>query len=207
MRKALLSIFCLCLLGGLSASAQTYLENILVTVNGTPSDSIPAVLEVSDNGEGKADFVLKNFCLDMYGQTMPVGNVRVTGVDVAEADGYQTLKTSQTITIEAGDLADVPAQSWMGPYLGPVPINLNGQRTADDLYCEIDITMGEGLTAMQIHVVVGQPVVASIRDIVASQPAAHEGVYNLQGIRVASKLHQGLPQGVYIVNGQKRIWK
>ena len=171
MRKALLSFFCLCLLGGLSASAQTYLENILVTVNGTPSDSIPAVLEVSDNGEGKADFVLKNFCLDMYGQTMPVGNVRVTGVDVAEADGYQTLKTSQTITIEAGDLADVPAESWMGPYLGPVPIDLNGQRTADDLYCEIDITMGEGAMAMQIHVVVGQPVVASIRDIVASQPA------------------------------------
>ena len=153
------------------------------------------------------DFVLKNFCLDMYGQTMPVGNVRVTGVDVAEADGYQTLKTSQTITIEAGDLADVPAESWMGPYLGPVPINLNGQRTADDLYCEIDITMGEGAMAMQIHVVVGQPVVASIRDIVASKPAAHEGAYNLQGIRVASKLHKGLPQGVYIVNGQKRIWK
>ena len=207
MRKALLSFFCLCLLGGLSASAQTYLENILVTVNGTPSDSIPAVLEVSDNGEGKADFVLKNFCLDMYGQTMPVGNVRVTGVDVAEADGYQTLRTSQTITIEAGDLAEVPAEDWMGPYLGPVPINLNGQRTADDLYCEIDITMGEGAMAMQIHVVVGQPVVASIRDIVATGPKAHTGVYNLQGIRVASKLHSGLPQGVYIVNGQKRIWK
>ena len=78
---------------------------------------------------------------------------------------------------------------------------------ADDLYCEIDITMGEGAMAMQIHVVVGQPVVASIRDIVASKPAAHEGAYNLQGIRVASKLHKGLPQGVYIVNGQKRIWK
>ena len=207
MRTALLSFLCFCLLGGLSASAQTYLENILVTVNGTPSDSIPAVLEVSDNGEGKADFVLKNFCLDMYGQTMPVGNVRVTGVDVAEADGYQTLKTSQTITIEAGDLADVPAESWMGPYLGPVPINLNGQRTADALYCEISIAMGEGPTAMQIHVVVGQPVAASISDIVAPQPAAHEGVYNLQGIRVAQKLHPGLPQGVYIVNGQKRIWK
>ena len=207
MRTALLSFLCFCLLGGISASAQSYAENIVVTVNGETTDSIPAQLEVSENAEGKVDFVLKNFCMQMYGLNMPVGNIRLTGVDATEADGYQALKTSQTITIEAGDLAEVPAEDWMGPYLGPVPINLNGQRTADDLYCEIDITMGEGAMAMQIHVVVGQPVVASIRDIVAPQPAAREGVYNLQGIRVASKLHRGLPQGVYIVNGQKRIWK
>lgn len=207
MRTALLSFLCFCLLGGISASAQSYAENIVVTVNGETTDSIPAQLEVSENGEGKVDFVLKNFCMQMYGLNMPVGNIRLTGVDATEADGYQALKTSQTITIEAGDLAEVPAEDWMGPYLGPVPINLNGQRTADALYCEISIAMGEGPTAMQVHVVVGQPVAASISDIVAPQPAAREGVYNLQGIRVAQKLHSGLPQGVYIVGGRKYIRK
>ena len=207
MRKALLSFFSFCLLSAFSATAQTYMENILVTVNDQTTDSIPAVLEVTDNGNGTLDFVLKNFCMEMYGQNMPVGNIRLSGVEATDAEGYQAFKTSQTITIEAGDLPEVPAESWMGPYLGPVPINLDGQRTADDLYCVIDIAMGEGAMAMKIHVVVGQPVVASIRDIVATGPKAHTGVYNLQGVRVAPKLHSGLPQGVYIVNGQKRIWK
>lgn len=40
-----------------------------------------------------------------------------------------------------------------------------------------------------------------------AERAVPQGVYNLQGVRVADKLGAGLPKGIYIVNGRKVVIK
>lgn len=46
-----------------------------------------------------------------------------------------------------------------------------------------------------------------IEGVEAAPAAKTTGVYNLQGIKVADKLTDNLPKGIYIVNGQKHIVK
>lgn len=206
MKKALLLIaaaWCMLLA---PIAAQNYNEQLIVTVNGESTDSIPATITVVEREDGLIDFTLTNFMLVMGEEAMPIGNIKLVGIEVTAHDSYKEIKTSQNIVIEPGDIPNVPATGWLGQYLGEVPIALEGILTDTRLYATIDIDMMATLGQV-IQVVVGNATNTGISQTVTTRPTQAQGVYTLQGIRVADQLSDALPRGLYIVNGKKVLVK
>ncbi len=141
--------------------SKTYDENLVISVNGESTDDIPAKIQVVHMSDGTVNFSLKNFYIpsesDDEGseeETAPmyVGNITLTGVTVAQADGYETITTDQEITIEEG--TEPEDANWFGPYLGEIPVKLSGKLNDDKLYVNIDIDMQESI-GQTINVAVG----------------------------------------------------
>lgn len=149
MKKFLLTLVALCCTGLLPVAAQNYDEKLVVTINGESTDSIPASIIVEQREDGKINFVLKNFMLVAGEDVMPVGNIRLEGVDVVQEEGCKAISTNQSITIQPGDDPDILEESWIGPFLGEVPILLSGKLNDTRLYCTIDIDMMESLEQVQ----------------------------------------------------------
>ena len=137
-----------------AAMAQNYAENLVVSINGMSTDPVPASIDVQKKENGTCTFMLKNFMLADSESSIPVGTIVLEGVTMTEADGQTTLETTQTIRIQAGDDANVPADGWMGPILGDVPIVMSGKIVGDNLLANIDIDMSELLNQI-INVKVG----------------------------------------------------
>lgn len=101
----------------------TYSGKLSVTLN--TEKPIPSTqnIEVVDAGNGKINFLLKNFFLN---PDMPVGNIIVNDIVLVEKDGkYTFAKNVENLKIVAGDATDV---TWLGPTLlqAGVPLNLDG---------------------------------------------------------------------------------
>lgn len=137
-----------------AAMAQNYAENLVVTINGESTDPVPASIDVQKKENGTCTFMLKNFMLIAGESEIPVGTIVLEGVTMTEADGQTTLETKQTINIQAGDLADMSTDDWMGPMLGDVPIVMSGKIVGDNLLANIDIDMSATLQQI-INVKVG----------------------------------------------------
>ena len=202
MKKALLLIAAAWCMSLAPIAAQNYNEQLIVTINGASTDSIPAAITVVEREDGLIDFTLTNFMLVTGEDAMPIGNIKLVGIEVTAHDSYKEIKTSQNIVIEPGDIPNVPATGWLGQYLGEVPIALEGILTDTRLYATIDIDMMASLGQV-IQVVVGNATNTSISQTVTTRPTQAQGVYTLQGIRVADQLSDALPKGRYIVNGKK----
>lgn len=202
MKKTLLT-FCLSLIAlcGMAQTQTNYDEKLVVTIDGTATDSIPAAITVVDNGNGTCDFMLKNFKMVLGEDVLPVGNIVLKGVAMKEQEGVSHISTKQTIEISAGDDPSLKTEDWMGPELGEVPIVLEGKFSPTALYVNIDIDMSETLGQM-INVVVGQSskVVSGIESVKVTPATPSTAIYTLDGLRVnkASK-------GVFIINGKKII--
>ena len=203
MKKFLLTLVALCCTGLLPVAAQNYDEKLVVTINGESTDSIPANIIVEQREDGKINFVLKNFMLVAGEDVMPVGNISLEGVDVVQEEGYKAISTNQTITIQPGDTTDIPAEGWIGPILGEVPILLSGKLNDTRLYCTIDINMKESLGQV-INVVIGQPLATGIHSATVADNATTR-IFTLSGRLVPATSTDNLPKGVYIVNGKKVI--
>ena len=204
MKKALLLIAAAWCMSMTPLAAQNYNEKLIVTINGESTDSIPAAITVVEREDGLIDFTLTNFMLVTGEDAMPIGNIKLVGIEVTAHDSYKEIKTSQNIVIEPGDIPNVPATGWLGQYLGEVPIALEGILTDTRLYATIDIDMMASLGQV-IQVVVGNATNTSISQTVTTRPTQAQGVYTLQGIRVADQLSDALPKGLYIVNGKKSL--
>ena len=190
-------------------STASYAENLVVTINGNSTDSIPAKITVDHMSDGTITFSLKNFTMGLGDDQMPVGNITLSKVAVEQKEGYEAISTTQTIQIEAGDDPNVAEEEWMGPMLGDVPIVMSGKLKADKLFVNIDIDMSETPLGQVINVAVGQdkgfePVPDGINQVNADSVRA-TGVYTLGGVRVADTLTNALPKGVYVVNGKKIV--
>lgn len=190
-----------------AAMAQNYAENLVVSINGESTDPVPAAINVQKQENGTCTFMLKNFMLAASESSIPVGTIVLEGVTMTEADGVTTLETKQTINIQAGDLADVPAEGWLGPMLGDVPIVLSGKIVDGHLLANIDIDMSATLQQI-INVKLGKdegfPEIAEgIHNIDAAQGNAAV-IYDLNGIRQMQPLSR-LAKGVYVVNGRKVV--
>ena len=206
MKKTLLTLLAFCALGIAPAAANDYAEKLVVTVNGVSTDSIAANITVVHEEDGTVTFSLKNFMLDNDGDEMPVGNITLKGVSVEKKNGYEAISTDQSITIEPGDLEGYGEDEWLGPMLGEVPINLTGKLTDTKIYVTIDIDMQEMLS-QTIGVAVGQDngfeLPDGINNVTTTTATAAKGIYTLGGLRVNSL--DGMPKGVYVVNGKKII--
>ncbi len=141
--------------------SKTYDENLVISVNGESTDDIPAKIQVVHMSDGTVNFSLKNFYIPSESEDegseeesapMYVGNITLTGVTVAQADGYETITTDQKITIEEG--TEPEDANWFGPDLGEIPVKLSGKLTDDKLYVNIDIDMQESIGQI-INVTVG----------------------------------------------------
>ncbi len=101
-----------------------YSDYIVVTVNEESTQPQSASIVKNNMSDGTTQFIIKNFALD----GIPVGNITLSNVTV-NSDG--TFTTSQTIQIEAGDDPAYTADSWIGPFLGDIPIEMTGVVVSD----------------------------------------------------------------------------
>lgn len=104
-------------------------------------------------------FQLKNFSL-AQGQ-IPVGTIRIKNLTI---DGNH-ITAKQTINIENGD--DATVESWMGPMLQNVPVELDATRNGDKLVAKIFIDF----SGMKIHVLFAPTVdIDGTTDVKAIEP-------------------------------------
>ena len=150
MKKTLLSL-ALALLSSLSMSANDYTETLVVTVNGTATRQT-ATISVDKNNDGTYNFNLKNFMLKMGKESMGIGNITLNNLKAAKSDKGEVVSTHQNITIKKGD--DPNVDTWMGPMLGTIPLDLKLLVNNEKLYTLIDIDMQQTLK-QTIHVTFG----------------------------------------------------
>ena len=158
MKKTLLSL-ALALLSSLSMSANDYTETLVVTVNGTATRQT-ATISVDKNNDGTYNFNLKNFMLKIGDQSMGIGNITLNNLEAATSSKGDVVSTHRDITITKGD--DPNVDTWMGPMLGTIPLDLkllvNNEKlytvNNEKLYTLIDIDMQQTLK-QTIHVTFG----------------------------------------------------
>lgn len=151
MKKTLLSL-ALALLSSLSMSAKDYTETLVVTVvNGTATRQT-ATISVDKNDDGTYNFNLKNFMLKMGDQSMGIGNITLNNLKAATSSKGDVVSTHRDITITKGD--DPNVDTWMGPMLGTIPLDLKLLVNEEKLYTLIDIDMQKTL-GQTIHVTFG----------------------------------------------------
>lgn len=122
-------------ISSLSALADDYTGQLAVAINGGPVASQQSTITANKQANGKYEFQLNNFTLQMGGATTYVGNIVLKDVEATTAaDGTITMQTEQSITITEGS----GAHFWLGPTLSnpPIPVALkaaikNGALKAD----------------------------------------------------------------------------
>ena len=122
-------------ISSLSALADDYTGQLAVAINGGPVASQQSTITANKQADGKYEFQLNNFTLQMGGATTYVGNIVLKDVEATTAaDGTITMQTEQSITITKGS----GAHFWLGPTLSnpPIPVALkaaikNGALKAD----------------------------------------------------------------------------
>ena len=149
MKKTLLSL-ALALLSSLSMSAKDYTDALVVTVNGTATRQT-ATISVDKNNDGTYNFNLKNFMLKAGEQAMGIGNITLNNLKAAKSNKGDVVSTHRDITITKGD--DPNVDTWMGPMLGTIPLDLKLLVNDEKLYTLIDIDMKT--LGQTIHVTFG----------------------------------------------------
>lgn len=118
-----------------------------------------ATIQLVKELDGSHTFQLKNFSL-AQGQ-IPVGTIRIKNLTI---DGNH-ITAKQTIKIENGD--DATVESWMGPKLQDVPVELDATRNGDKLVAKISIEF----SGMIIHVLFAPTVdIDGTTDVKAIEP-------------------------------------
>lgn len=118
-----------------------------------------ATIQLVKELDGSHTFQLKNFSL-AQGQ-VPVGTIRIKNLTI---DGNH-ITAKQTINIENGD--DATVESWMGPDLQDVPVELDATRNGDKLVAKIFIDF----SGMKIHVLFAPTVdIDGTTDVKAIEP-------------------------------------
>lgn len=124
------------------APKTTYNGGLVVIINGYATDPQSTDIYMTEEEDGTYTLSLNNFSLE----GMAVGNIVLSGLTKTKAaDGTETITTSQTITIAAGDDPNVGDDEWLGPMLGEVPIEFSAVIDGEKLFCNIDIDMTASL--------------------------------------------------------------
>lgn len=201
MRKTLLTLFCAFTTLMLSAqSVKTYSDNLIVTINEESTPPIPADVLVTDNGDGTINFALTNFCLIDEGNTMPIGNIAIDNLQLQDTeDGLKVFSYNGPLTIAEGDLEGV--DTWFGPMLGELPLELSGKLSDDKLYVAIGLNLIDMLGQV-IYVQFGTDDFETGITKISVLPKMNV-MYDLQGRRLNHPTYGQL----YLLNGKKYIKK
>lgn len=116
----------------------SYTNKLSVTVAGETADQGEATILVSET-DGKYTFTLKNFTFMAGDNSIPVGNIVISGLDGTVADGTTTFDASVTATVTDGDEGTV----WYGPMLfsDGIDVTLKATMTEQELNAEITMNV------------------------------------------------------------------
>lgn len=139
-----------------------FTDGISVKLEGSGTFPISdATIQLVKELDGSYSFQLKNFSLGQGEGSLPVGTIRIKNLTI---DGNH-ITAKQTINIENGD--DATVESWMGPNLQDVPVELDATRNGDKLVAKIFI----GFFGMKIHVLFAPTVdIDGTTDVKAIEP-------------------------------------
>ncbi len=116
---------------------KEYSGNMSITLGDSESEQT-ATLYVGEQADGAYRFLLKNFVYTISGITTGIGNIKLSDVVATTGDdGTISLHAEQTIKITSGD--DPSVSFWMGPLLGDVAVEMDGEINEDKLSAEIHI--------------------------------------------------------------------
>ena len=114
-----------------------YNNGLSVSINGNCTTPQSTTYKVVTKPNGDISLVLKNFMLGSGEDADPVGNIVLDKVTV-EGNRYTT---NQIVQIQPGDDPEIGEDEWSGPYLGDVPIKLDGTLHDGRLDATLDIDM------------------------------------------------------------------
>ena len=180
-----------------------FTDDLKVTVNGqSASQPISVFLGIAGYDEEEEciviDFSLPNLKLQQGDDAMYVGTIHVNDIKlypISEESDIFTFSYKGDLLIEEGDLEGV--ETWMGPLLGAVPLDLKGEFDFENgkLHFVIDIDMQESIGQI-INVEFGKTFTEGIQQ--AIQKALNGSLcFGIDG-KVAQK-------GIVIQNGKKVI--
>lgn len=136
-------------ISSLSALADDYTGQLAVAINGGHAASQQSTITANKQADGKYEFQLNNFTLNMGGAITYVGNIVLKDVEATTAaDGTITMQTAQSITITNGE----GAHPWMGPMLSNPPIPVTLKAAIKDGALKADITIPFAKMGLDIKV-------------------------------------------------------
>ena len=103
-------------------SERPYTDQLQIKVNEGDPEQQDATITMQEWNTGATSLVLKNFKLGSGAESMNVGTIVVNDIQL-DADGK--FQMTCNTTIQAGD--DPAGAQWLGPVLGQVPLEINGQ--------------------------------------------------------------------------------
>ncbi len=207
MRKILLTLVAAVL--SLTASAQdaateaagTYKGSISVTLLGesVSLDNQQVVMTASANG-GAVDFTLYNFSFPMGGSTLPLGDIALSNIPVSLTDGTITFGANDPVSLTLGEAPVVIKAT--------AKINEGESRiTNGEASIRIDVVWTDQSLPIDVVFTGVKDNTVGITTVTTTTPAA-TGVYTLSGVRLnTTGSTEGLPTGIYIINGKKTIIK
>lgn len=107
-------------------SERPYTDQLQIKVNEGDPELQDATITMQEWNTGATSLVLKNFKLGSGAEAMNVGTIVVNDIQL-DAEGKFQIKCNTTI--QAGD--DPAGAQWLGPVLGQVPLEINGQELRD----------------------------------------------------------------------------
>lgn len=132
----------------LASMATDYTDKLQVLVNGKWATQ-EATISLIEEEDGTTTLMLNNFCFDDGTGPKPVGNIVLKNVAdaIAPTAGEKAYAFNGKIYIEPGTMEDV--DTWVGPLLGEVQVELRASLKGSNLYAVIDInTLGQTLNVV-----------------------------------------------------------
>lgn len=131
----------------LAMTAAQYTGQLTVLVNGEGGQQ-EAQIMLEQNEDGTYTFSLKNFALKFGDNAVGVGNIILPNQEGFASYGYTNIMYVDNVNITPGD--DPNIETWIGPDLGPVPLNLFG--TFNDQVLSVNITIALTILPQNINV-------------------------------------------------------
>ena len=131
--------FIAALVCAINSEAKDYKDSLIINVGGIVTEQ-SATVALTQSAEGRYTFTLKNLSLSLAGENTGIGTIVIDNLESFDASGNTMLQTSRNITLKDGDIAS-PSGSWLGPILGPVPINMIAKISENKIYASITIDM------------------------------------------------------------------
>ena len=127
-----------------------YENDLLVALNNQGMPSQLAKIQLIKEIDGTTSLALNNFVLGSGKEGMPVGNIKLTNLEIKDGK----IQATQDIRIAAGDDPAYSDEEWIGPAISaeqPVPVKLDATILADNkMEAVIDIPLTPGFLEVKV---------------------------------------------------------